>query len=236
MRHLIVAAINLAVWCGPVAAGSLDRLRDLANSLSQAAEQLVAEGYRGFVNRGRGTRADVDALFYTQQFSASASLFRQLIADNRPVSELRDAAAILQEQIQGAARFGFGRRAWRAMETTLGEIVRELGRSASPDRQGGAGTIGRLRWRGRVDDEVLISVQGAGVTVRTIAGADVADSSFDFTSPLPQQELTVEVRKRKGRGSIEVIQQPSRFNSYVAVVRITDNKRGQDNYEFELVW
>lgn len=236
MRYLVVAAINLAVWYLPTPAGSLDRLSDLANSLAQAAEQLVAEGYRGFVNRSRGTRADVDALFYTQQFSASASLFRQLVADNRPASELRDAAAILQEQIQGAARFGFGRRTWREMETTLGEIVRELARSAPSVPQRGAGAIGRLRWRGRVDNEVLVSVQGASVTVRTIAGADVSNSSFDFTSPLPQQELTVEVRKRKGRGSVEVIQQPSRFNSYVAVVRITDDKGGQDDYEFELIW
>lgn len=236
MKNLLIAMVCVTTVSLPARAGAPDRLGSLAESLARTAEQLAADGYRGFVGRSRGTRADVDALFYAQQFSASASLFRRLVADDRPASELRDAAAVLQEQAQGATRFGFGRRTWQQMEATIGEIIMELGRMAPAVPQRGARVIGRLRWRGRVDNEVLVSVQGSAATARAVAGAEVADSSFDFTSPLPQQELTVEVRKIKGRGSVEVIQQPSRLNGYTAVVRVVDSKSGRDNYEFELIW
>ena len=236
MKHLIVMLMYLAVGSLPARAVQFDRLGDLADRLALAAERLASEGYRGFVERRSGTRADVDALFHAQQFSAAAALFRRLIADGRPVSELQDAAAILQEQSRGAACFGFGRRSWQEMEATVADIVRELERRAPPVARQGARTIGRLRWRGRVDNEVTVSVQGSAVTVHTIAGLAASNSSFEFTSPLPQHELNVEVRKLKGRGTVEVIQHPSRLNGYTAVVRIRDDKGGQDNYEFELVW
>jgi uncharacterized membrane protein len=46
----------------------------------------------------------------------------------------------------------------------------------------------------------------------------------------------VELKKLKGRGTVEVIQQPARSNDFTAVIQILDPKGGADEYEFEIVW
>jgi hypothetical protein len=44
------------------------------------------------------------------------------------------------------------------------------------------------------------------------------------------------VSKREGRGQVGVIQQPSRWNGYTAVIAINDESGGADNYEIEVAW
>ena len=41
---------------------------------------------------------------------------------------------------------------------------------------------------------------------------------------------------RQGRGSVSVIEQPSQYNNYTAVVRVLDPQGGYGYYDFDLIW
>jgi hypothetical protein len=216
------------------------RIESLAERLAQAAESLASDSYRGFVDRDRGNRADVEALFLVQQFNAGAALLYRMVRDRRPGSELRDSVAVLTDQVRSSSRFGFGRNAWQDISRTLDEMARELnaggGWERSDESRPPSVVTGRMRWRGRVDDRVQIHVQGSDATSKLITGVPVANGVFNFTSPLPQRNVMVNLRKLKGRGSVEIIQQPSRNNGFTAVIGIFDSKGGSEDYEFEITW
>jgi hypothetical protein len=239
MIHARLHLIGMVFLAATVQA-SPARIENLAERLAQTAESLASDSYRGFVDRDRGTRADVEALFLVQQFNAGAALLNRMVRDRRPVSELRDAVAMLTEQVRSSSRFGFGRNAWQDMSRTLDEIARELNAGAGwGGREEGRPpnvVTGRMRWKGRVDDRVQIYVQGSDASSRLITGVPVASGMFNFTSPLPQRPVVMSLRKLKGRGSVEIIQQPSRSNGFTAVIEIYDSKGGSEDYEFELTW
>jgi hypothetical protein len=232
--------IVLALLASTVFSAVPDRIDSLAERLVRTAEDLAAESYAGFRERDRGNRADVEALFLVQQFSAGASLFRRMVQDRRPDSELRDSLSILQDQIRGSNRFGFSRQVWQNMGRTLDDISRELGasrgRSDDYQPQPADRIISRMHWRGTVDDSVQIVVQGSNANARVIQGAQMTNPYFNFTSPLPRRSVMVELKKLKGRGTVEVIQQPARSNDFTAVIQILDTKGGADEYEFEILW
>ncbi len=227
------------VFAATSSAAVPSRLDSLVDKLSQAADAMATDGYRGFVDRDRGNRKDVEALFLAQQFSAGTALLQRLVRDRRPDSELRDSVAILTDQAHASSNFGFGQRYWRDISGTLDEIARELNagsRGGIDNPRTGNRVTGRMRWRGRVDDRTQIFVQGSNATPKPVSGSPVSNAVFNFTSPLPQRPVTVEVTKTKGRGTVEVVQQPSRSNGFTAVIEINDPKGGSEEYEFELVW
>jgi hypothetical protein len=216
-----------------------DAIEQSAERLARTAGDLAADAYRGFRDRDRGNRADVEALFLTYRFSASADLFRQMVRDRRPDSELRDAAELMHGQIREADRQGFGRRSWQEMSRMLDDIERELGSGRGgrrDDYDSGNRINGRMRWRGRVDNEIQVMIQGSSATTRVVTGSPTGDGTTNFTSPLPRRPLSVAVNRLRGRGHVEVVQQPTRNNEFTAVVMIRDNKGGSDDYEFELIW
>jgi len=98
------------------------------------------------------------------------------------------------------------------------------------------GPIGRMEWRGRVDDRLQLSIRSRSVEQETVAGAANSKGAFTFTSALPSAAVEVSVNKLEGRGIVRVLQQPSRLNSYTAVIEINDNKGGADDYRLEVVW
>src|SRR5262245_12604493 len=95
---------------------------------------------------------------------------------------------------------------------------------------------GSMVWRGRVDHYVELQIRGNRVDARERQGAPTINAGANFTSPLPRAEVEVFVRKNAGRGEVSLVQSPSRFNGYTAVVAIDDEKGGADNYEIELSW
>jgi hypothetical protein len=97
-------------------------------------------------------------------------------------------------------------------------------------------SAGSMIWRGRVDHYVELRIQGDRVQSRERQGAPTINEGVSFTSPLPRADVQVSVRKRDGRGQVELIQQPSRWNGYTAVVAINDESGGADNYEIEVAW
>ena len=93
-----------------------------------------------------------------------------------------------------------------------------------------------MRWRGRVDDYVELRIQGNRVRSIERGGAPTYNEQASFSSPLPRADVRVDVKKRDGRGKVSLLEQPSRFNNYTAVIRIDDNKGGADDYEIEMQW
>ena len=100
----------------------------------------------------------------------------------------------------------------------------------------GYSSVGSMIWRGRVDHYVELRIQGDRVQSRERQGAPTINEAASFTSPLPRADSQVFVRKRDGRGQVGVIQQPSRWNGYTAVIAINDESGGADNYEIEVTW
>jgi len=228
--------LSFAVFLAAAPVSLPASLDQLAERLARTAEDLAAESYRGFRERDRGNRADVQALYVVHQFAAGTALFRQMVRDRRPEAELRDAAEALRKLLRESERYGFGRRTWQEMSRMLDDISREVDGRAPGGFDSDSRVSGRVRWRGRVDDEADIHLRGDRTEVRTISGAPASGGPGQFTAPLPQRPVNVRVRKTKGRGSVDIVQQPSRTNGFTAVVRIRDPKGGSDDYEFEAIW
>lgn len=105
------------------------------------------------------------------------------------------------------------------------------------DDRGDRGDNGTLRWSGRVDDVVEIRITGRRVESITRSGVRVSDVSSNIRGDgLPSRSVTVEVEQLAGRGSIRVVQQPSAWNGYTAVIRIDDPSGGASFHDFRAFW
>jgi hypothetical protein len=101
----------------------------------------------------------------------------------------------------------------------------------------GRGVTGVVRWSGAVDDEVEIRIQGRNVDTRTVRGNGVRDVRANISGrPLPRRDQQVRVRERQGRGTVTVVQQPSHWNGYTAVIRVRDRQGGFGYYDFDVSW
>jgi hypothetical protein len=102
------------------------------------------------------------------------------------------------------------------------------------DRRNG---VGSLSWSGRVDDVVEIQLSGRRVDARTRSGNPVSDVNTNISgSGLPNRNVTLSFDVRSGRGDIAVVQQPSAWNGYTAVLRIYDRRSGAAYYDFTAYW
>lgn len=227
------------------------RLRDAADSLASQASDLSNRTYNDFRNKSFNNRSDLDTLFLAQQLDSSARLFQQMVQDNRRDSELRDAAQILSDLSRRAPTYGSNSYQWRQIQSSISTVQREIGNSGYGNNNGGYGNnggydrpdnnnnnrvSGRVTWRGTVDDEVQLTIRGNNVETRTISGSEFRNETFNFTSPLPNRNVTVQVNKKDGRGDVRVLQQPSRSNNYTAVIQIQDKKGSNDRYELDIYW
>lgn len=95
---------------------------------------------------------------------------------------------------------------------------------------------GSVRWRGRVDQTVNVVVAGTDVSAEDIAGTGLSGVDFSINGYLANRPGSVNVRKIRGRGTVKVLEQPSRNNGYTAVIQIFDANGGADNYEVEITW
>ena len=96
---------------------------------------------------------------------------------------------------------------------------------------------GTLSWSGRVDDVVDITIRGRNVEYRARSGASVSDVRSRISGgALPARDGQVTIIGGNGRGSVQVIQQPSRSNNYTAVIRVSDPRGGAASYDFDARW
>ena len=104
------------------------------------------------------------------------------------------------------------------------------------DRDNRPARNGSLRWRGRVDDVVELEIRGDQLYERVVSGQEVTDVSSRFNSNMPRRRVNVNVEKLRGRGNVDVVEQPSSRNNFTAIVRIRDTRGGADDYEIEVYW
>ena len=94
-----------------------------------------------------------------------------------------------------------------------------------------------VRWTGDVDDALEIRIQGDRIDYRTLSGKSVKHVRVDFANGgLPRNDVQVFVTDQTGRGSVSVVQQPSSWNNYTAVIRVYDPRSGYGAYSFDLGW
>ncbi|MDX2153348.1 MAG: hypothetical protein SFV54_21570 [Bryobacteraceae bacterium] len=92
-------------------------------------------------------------------------------------------------------------------------------------------------WRGGVDGRVRVTVQGRDARAEALSGAAVFGDQGTFERDLPAREnFAAAVRKRRGRGRVELIDYPSARNGYRLVFEIHDPDGGSDQYEVEVRW
>lgn len=223
------------------------RLQDLASQLQRNADDLASQAYSDFSRRSSNSRTDVDALMSAQQISASASVFSRLVSDNRRSSELRDAANAVSD-LTRRLPYGTSNYQLRDIQRTLDDISREIGNSGGGFNGGnnngnngggnndGRPIVGNLTWSGNVDDVVQLKIRGNSIEVKAISGRDVTNANYNFTSPLPNRRVDVEVDKKKGRGNVKILQQPRRENDFTTVIEIRDTSGGSRDYELEIYW
>lgn len=94
-----------------------------------------------------------------------------------------------------------------------------------------------LRWSGEVDDALEIRIQGNRVTYRTLSGKSVRNVRANLVNGgLPRRDVRVVITDQSGRGSVSVVQQPSSYNGYTAVIRVYDPRPSYGSYSFNLAW
>lgn len=213
------------------------RLENQINQLKRQTVDLADQTSENISRAGSNTRADLDAAFLAQQLDASAGLFQQMYRDGRRASELRDAGAILSD----LARRAPNSYLWRDVQTTIADINRELGNSNSGGGGGGnndntSPILGRAFWRGMVDSRVRLELRGNSMTVTTMSGNSYGEGTSSFANTLPRRNVVVGVTKTKGRGTVQIVQQPSRDNDFTAVIDVIDNDGGAKDYQLEIFW
>ena len=87
-----------------------------------------------------------------------------------------------------------------------------------------------FEWTGRVDREAQISMRGNQISTRMIGNNTSARERSRVITPLPRQDGRVVAQLESGRGTVDVIQQPSQSNGWTTVVRIRDTAGGTGTY------
>jgi hypothetical protein len=219
---------------------SSGRLDNYAVQLKRSTVDLVDRTSDRLNSNTTATRAEIEEAFLASQLDASAGLFQEMTRGNRRAVELRDASALIGDLTRRAPSYGSNSYLWRDVQTALSNINRELGVSGS----GGTPSqpvdnrpiIGRLYWRGNVDDKVQLVIRGGNVEHRTLSGRSYPDGTFSFTSELPYRKVDVEADKKKGRGNVRVVQQPVKANDFTTVIEISDTDGGAREYQLEIYW
>src|SRR5690349_11368691 len=241
-RSLLLVVVSLLFACPALAQFRQgDTLSDAAARLSRDAEDFAGATYNSYSNSNRNGRNDTEAMMLAQQFSAAARTFYRMTVDRRRNQDLRDAYDVMRNLASSVERSNVERSSWYNVQRSLQDVGREINGNTNPgpfppDTGGGGGRSGRVTWKGRVDDDVRITIRGGSADVETIGGTPYYNGQPNFTAALPSRRVNVRLVNKKGRGDIFIEQQPSRENDFAVVVRIKDPNGGASDYEFELAW
>jgi hypothetical protein len=217
------------------------RLTNLTRDLIRQTVDLVDRTSEDLKRNQNNTRSDVENAFLAAQLDASAHVFDDMLRNSRRAAELRDGISMVADLTRRAPNFGTNAALWRDVQRTVGDIQRELGAGSGENPNPAPlpvpnPIIGRVAWRGKVDIETRLHIKANTLETRVVAGPNWGGESYNFTSPLPTRRATVEVYKKKGRGSVRILQQPSRENDFTAVVQILDPDGGWKDYELDIFW
>jgi hypothetical protein len=243
LRSVLLVAVGLLTACPALAQfNAQNRLNDAASRLSRDAEDFANAQYNSYTNSVRNGRNEIEALMLAQQFGAASRIFYRMVVDRRRTEELRDAYDVLQNLARSFDRNNSQRNNWYNVQRSLSDVGRELNYNSGNGNPGpfppdtGGNQHGRMTWKGRVDDDVRITIRGGTADVETLGGTPYNDSQPNFGASLPPRRVNVRLTNKKGRGEIYIEEQPSRENNFAVVVRIKDTRGGASDYEFQIEW
>jgi hypothetical protein len=95
---------------------------------------------------------------------------------------------------------------------------------------------GEFRFTGRVDHVTAVIIRGGQVRFEDFGGRRLRDGRYELDRSLPNATVDVRIVDARGRGRIEVVEQPWEGNGYTAVIRIEDSSGGDAEYTFGLEW
>jgi hypothetical protein len=183
-------------------------LSDAAARLSRDAEDFASASYNSYTNSNRSGRNDTEAMMLAQQFSAAARTFYRMTVDRRRNQDLRDAYDVMRNLANSIERSNADRGSWYNVQRSLADVGREINGNTNPGPfppdtgGGGGGRSGRMTWKGRVDDDVRITIRGGNADVETIGGTPYYDGQPNFTASLPSRRVNVRLVNKRGRGDI----------------------------------
>jgi hypothetical protein len=211
------------------------RLENLVTQLKAQTVDLVDSTSENLTGRAVIPRADIEAAFLAQQLDASVGFLQQLLRDGIRSNNLRDAVSIISDLARRTQGYNSSSNAWLNVQNTISDINRELGGNNGGEINPPTAN-GRVFWVGKVDIETHLIIKGKNLETRVVAGPNHGGEKFSFTSPLPTRNVKIEVLKKRGRGVVKVLEQPSRDNDYTAIVQIRDDGSGWKEYELEISW
>lgn len=93
-----------------------------------------------------------------------------------------------------------------------------------------------LHWSGNVDDDLEIRIQNGRVTYRTLSGAQPTNVRANpGNANISRLGGNLTIAQASGRGSVQIVQQPSQWNGYTTVIRVRDPQGGSSWYDFSVV-
>jgi hypothetical protein len=92
-----------------------------------------------------------------------------------------------------------------------------------------------FEWNGRVDREVQVVMRGNQVWTNQVGQTEGRGRSRVMDN-LPRRDGQVVVQVMNGRGTVQVVQQPTAQNNYTTIVDIQDPRAGSDNYRLAAYW
>lgn len=245
MKKTILLTLFLLTAITTQAQWNSSDLRDKAERLVSSSSDLASRLSDDLRRGSSKSRSDIEATFLASQIESSARLFEQMVRDNRRDSEIRDAASIISDLVRRAPSYGSQSYYWSDVKRNFEDVQRIVGGYGSGGNDGGwkgnddnpyDRKIGSVRWRGKVDNEVTLTVRNNTLELKTLAGQDYGAGSYNFSSAMPNRNVNLYVNKKKGRGKVTIIQQPDRLNNYTAVIKISDDDGGARDYDVEIYW
>src|SRR4051812_5794312 len=91
-------------------------------------------------------------------------------------------------------------------------------------------------WTGRVDQEIQLTMSGRNLSVSNIGPREPGQRSATILGSVPREEGNVTVTTANGRGTVEVIQQPTATNGFLTTIRIRDPLPGAADYQVTAAW
>ena len=93
-----------------------------------------------------------------------------------------------------------------------------------------------FQWTGRVDREVQLVMRQGSLQPRADRREQFAGSVSRVLGALPREDGLVSVRTERGRGAVDILEQPTSANNYTAVIRIRDEASGAADYRVSVSW
>lgn len=93
-----------------------------------------------------------------------------------------------------------------------------------------------FEWQGPVDREIRIQMNGGRASVLQIGNNERTNGRVRAMAAVPTQDGIVTVQQLQGRGSVDVVQQPTNGNGYTTIIRLRDPDSGAGMYHIAAYW